>query len=144
MHKVEFENVTLWHADCLDVLPLLSGVDAVITDPPYGLGAKMKGGTWAAQPHNEGFLKWDMAIEQRWIDAILSLNTPAVIWGGNYFADCLPATSRWLVWDKGQRIKQSDGELAWTSLDGALRIKTLNRVSIMLDGAMHPTQKLLL
>lgn len=35
MHKVEFENVTLWHADCLDVLPLLSGVDAVITDPPY-------------------------------------------------------------------------------------------------------------
>jgi site-specific DNA-methyltransferase (adenine-specific) len=39
MHKVEFENITLWHADCLEVLPLLSCVDAVISDPPYGMTA---------------------------------------------------------------------------------------------------------
>ena len=32
-------NVQLWNADCLDVLPLLLGVDAVITDPPYGINA---------------------------------------------------------------------------------------------------------
>jgi DNA modification methylase len=47
----------------------------------------------------------------------------------------------WLVWDKGQRIAQSDGELAFTSRDKALRIFTLNRVELMLDGAQHPTQK---
>jgi site-specific DNA-methyltransferase (adenine-specific) len=29
------ENVTLYLGDCLDILPGLSGVDAVITDPPY-------------------------------------------------------------------------------------------------------------
>jgi DNA modification methylase len=63
------------------------------------------------------------------------------MWGGNYFADILPPTSKWLVWDKGQRINQSDGELAWTSLPGALRIHTLNRVELMTDGAEHPTQK---
>ena len=45
------------------------------------------------------------------------------------------------MWDKGQRINQSDGELAYTSLDGALRIWTLNRVALMQDGAQHPTQK---
>jgi len=39
LHKVEFENVTLYHADCLDVLPLLPKVDALITDPPYGIFA---------------------------------------------------------------------------------------------------------
>jgi DNA modification methylase len=63
------------------------------------------------------------------------------MWGGNYFADVLPPTSKWFVWDKGQRINQSDGELAWTSLPGALRIMTLNRVELMTDGAEHPTQK---
>jgi len=35
-----FENdvVTLYHGDCLEVLPELSGVEAFIEDPPYGLG----------------------------------------------------------------------------------------------------------
>jgi hypothetical protein len=64
-----------------------------------------------------------------------------IIWGGNYFADFLPPTGKWLVWDKGQRINQSDGELAYTSMQGALRIFDLNRVSLMMDGAEHPTQK---
>jgi hypothetical protein len=45
------------------------------------------------------------------------------------------------VWDKGQRINQSDGELAWTSIGGALRIFDQNRVALLLDGAEHPTQK---
>jgi hypothetical protein len=47
----------------------------------------------------------------------------------------------WLVWDKGQRISQSDCELAYTTLDKALRSMTLNRAAIAQDGAVHPTQK---
>ena len=33
------ERVTLWHGDCLDVLPALpdASVDAIVTDPPYSL-----------------------------------------------------------------------------------------------------------
>ena len=46
-----------------------------------------------------------------------------------------------MFWDKGQRIDQSDGELAYTNLDQALRVFTLNRASIARDGAVHPTQK---
>jgi len=44
------EHVTLWHGDCLDVLADLptASVDAVITDPPYNLTTKKKGGTGAA------------------------------------------------------------------------------------------------
>ncbi|HMN15851.1 MAG TPA: site-specific DNA-methyltransferase [Bellilinea sp.] len=37
MHKVEFENCTLYLGDCRDILPMLTGVDVVVTDPPYGL-----------------------------------------------------------------------------------------------------------
>ena len=31
-------NATLYRADCFDVLPTLSGIGAVVTDPPYGIG----------------------------------------------------------------------------------------------------------
>ena len=72
---------------------------------------------------------------------IAAASDDAIVWGGNYFADMLPPTSGWLVWDKGQRINQSDGELAWTSLQSALRICTMNRVELLLDGTDHPTQK---
>jgi DNA modification methylase len=47
----------------------------------------------------------------------------------------------WLVWDKGQRISQSDCELAFTNMQKALRVFTLNRAAINQDGAVHPTQK---
>jgi len=72
---------------------------------------------------------------------ILEAGKNQIIWGGNYFTDLLPPTMQWLVWDKGQRINQSDGELAWTSQQKALRITERNRVALMQDGAVHPTQK---
>ncbi len=31
------DHVTLYHGDCLEVLPTLSGVDCVVTSPPYNL-----------------------------------------------------------------------------------------------------------
>lgn len=30
-------GITIYHADCRDVLPLLAEVDVVLTDPPYGI-----------------------------------------------------------------------------------------------------------
>jgi site-specific DNA-methyltransferase (adenine-specific) len=38
VEKVVIGNATLYRADCFDVLPGLSGIDAVVTDPPYGIG----------------------------------------------------------------------------------------------------------
>lgn len=35
---VTIGNATLYHGDCFDILPTLQRVDAVITDPPYGIG----------------------------------------------------------------------------------------------------------
>ncbi len=34
------DSVTIYHADCLEVLPGLSGVDLCLTDPPYNVGVK--------------------------------------------------------------------------------------------------------
>lgn len=131
--------------DCLEVMPTLGrAFDLCLTDPPYGIG---KDGQRESTGRHGGrkayeFGDWDAERPPRQaFDFMFILAREQVIWGGNYFADMLPATGKWLVWDKGQRINQSDGELAWTSREGALRIYTLNRVALMQDGAVHPTQK---
>ena len=134
----------LINADCKEVLPLLPRVDAVVTDPPYGIGRdgqkKTTGGNGGRKAYE--FRGWDKDRPEKEIfAAMLKCSYDQVIWGGNYFADLLPATGKWLVWDKGQRINQSDGELAYTSRAGALRIFTQNRVALLVEGAEHPTQK---
>ena len=45
MSRVEvIGNATLYLGDCRDILPTLPNVDAVVTDPPYGIADKWKGG----------------------------------------------------------------------------------------------------
>ena len=142
--KVIIGNAELWHGDCREILPTLPKVDAVITDPPYGInkdGQNKSSGKHGGRKAYE-FLNWDAERPDFTVfELILRGASKHVIWGGNYFADMLPANGKWLVWDKGQRINQSDGELAWTSKFGALRICTINRVELLTDGASHPTQK---
>ena len=117
---------------------------AILTDPPYGIGidgqARRIRGKKSDRKGYE-FKGWD---SHRPVDAlrlIAALDCPKIIWGGNYFADLFPKGEKWLSWDKGQRLSQSDCELAYTNLTGALRVFTLNRVALLQDGAVHPTQK---
>jgi len=139
----ERNGITIYHGDCREILPTIKA-DCVVTDPPYGIGRDGQTRSTGKHGGRKGyeFLGWDSARPHRdTFDAILASSDEQIIWGGNYFADMLPPSMGWLVWDKGQRINQSDGELAWTSMEQALRICTLNRVELMIDGAQHPTQK---
>lgn len=61
--KVTIGNAELWHGDCREVLPLLGHVDAVITDPPYGLGDRMQGGTWGSAEKYKDLVGWDSKPE---------------------------------------------------------------------------------
>ncbi|MGI9490465.1 MAG: DNA-methyltransferase [Geminicoccaceae bacterium] len=36
--RVEIGDCTLYLGDCLEIMPMLGAVDAVVTDPPYGIG----------------------------------------------------------------------------------------------------------
>lgn len=137
--------VTIYHGDCAVIAPQLGTFDLLCTDPPYGIGrdgqVRSRGKHGGRKAYEFG--GWDSTRPAAHVLQMLLDKAPVhIVWGGNYFSDVLPVGSRWLVWDKGQRISQSDGELAWTSLDGeALRIATFNRVEIALDGAQHVTQK---
>ena len=144
IEPVTIGRATLYQADCREVMAELFGRFCVLTDPPYGIGKDGQKRTTGGHGGRKGyaFKGWDAERPPKDVfDMMLSLSDDIIIWGGNYFADILPATGKWLVWDKGQRINQSDGELAWTSYEGALRVKVLNRVELMKDGAVHPTQK---
>lgn len=86
MRKETIGDCTLYLGDCLTIMPTLDKVDACVTDPPYGLGKKMSGGTWATKSsHYKDMHTWDLVANQEWIEAIISLNVPSIIWGGNYF-----------------------------------------------------------
>ncbi len=138
---------TLYLGDNLKILPALGHVGAIVTDPPYGIGAdasraKVKGKSgWAYY----GESNWDVERPDREIfDLMLKQSDLQIIWGGNYFTDYLPPTMRWLIWDKGQRdFSLADGEVAWTNQMKAMRIKTYSRGKALSrrDGNFHPTQK---
>lgn len=143
-HYYQDDWVTIYMGDNREIVPQLGRFDLLLTDPPYGIskdGQEQSTGAHGGRKAYD-FLGWDAERPRRaTFDLLRASCDEQVIWGGNYFADLLPPTMRWLVWDKGQRINQSDGELAWTSAQAALRIFTLNRVALMQDGAEHPTQK---
>ena len=144
MEKVIIGNAELYLGDCRDVLPTLGKVDAVLTDPPYGIKRDGKLKSTGSHGGHKGyeFMGCDFETPKKELfDLLAEMSDAQVVWGGNYFADKLKPTSKWLFWDKGQRIDQADGELAWTSFDGALRVFTLNRVALSSDGAQHPNQK---
>jgi DNA modification methylase len=131
--------------DCLEVMPGLGRVDAVVTDPPYGIDYGNAGGFsadhgWASR---KGAAEWDKERPAPEVFAsILGLSKEQIIWGGNYFADLLPPSMRWLAWDKGQRdFSLADMELAWTSQQKAVRVFTYPRGKAVQDGKQHPTQK---
>lgn len=134
-------NSTLYLGDCCDILPTLPKVDAVITDPPYGIG-EHGGGFRGRKGQNirvHENLGWDKQRPDADTFALVLAAAPEhVIWGGNYFADLLPPSKGWLYWQKLMGGDFADGELAWTTRDKALREFTKCPKG---QGAEHPTQK---
>lgn len=145
MNPVLIGNATLYLGDCMDILPMLGKVDAVITDPPYGLGDKWQGGggskksSWKFDPSEA--MAWD-GFTSEGVEALATLAPEVVIWGGNYYA--MPPSRCWLLWDKKQNDDWTTGqaEMAWTNLDRPVRVFRFAQCEQANEGAKyHPTQK---
>ncbi len=151
---VTIGDATLYHGDCLEILPTLPKVDAVITDPPYGiLNLAGEGSTTAVRksPRQQGSgtlknrllnvsdVRWDVAPSPDVFDRLRAMSREQIVWGGNYFP--LPPTRGVLVWDKEQPWENfSQVELAWTNLArpaGIFRASATRST----PGKEHPTQK---
>lgn len=82
MRTETIHDATLYLGDCREVLPTLGRVDAVVTDPPYGLGDKLQGGTWGATAEFADMLRWDVAPPAEALLAELRALAPCIFWGG--------------------------------------------------------------
>ena len=125
--------------------------ELLLTDPPYGIdyGGMLKGkGDGKGGADKNGWKSydspdWDKSKPENGVlQYLCQITENQIIWGGNYFTDDLPPTMGWLIWDKGQRgFSLADGEMAWTSFNNALRIKSYARALANQEEKNHPTQK---
>ena len=139
-------NATLYLGDCREILPTLPKVDAVITDPPYGIGSwSSTGGNSLSAQEAADANAWDVAPEADVFHSLREVSDEQVFWGGNYFIAHLGNCRAPLLWDKKNRgMHYADGEFAWTSFKtGTLRIfdKAIQGTEVRQLGREHPTQK---
>ena len=121
--------------------------DLAVVDPPYGIGRCGQIETFTKNPkHKRKYFQnksWDYEIpNEEYFNELFRVSQNVIIWGANYFTEFLPPSMGWIFWDKGQDLSMSDGELAFTSYEKALRRIKINRCQLMVEGGtIHPTQK---
>ncbi len=142
----EADGITIYHGDCLDVLPQLKKVDLVLTDPPYGIDYNAEklnlktSQSYGDITNDTGDFDFSSIFE---IDACL------VVFGANCFPHLLPVRGRWICWYKrGEGADKALGspfELAWESrMSGYDKFyKVVHGGFVNSDGGKryHPTQK---
>lgn len=129
---------TIYHGSAEELIDRGELIDCLLTDPPYGIGARMIGGA------NAGYDVGMMADQREWdqhtfsrMSELLALAGEAIVWGGNYYA--MPPSRGWLVWDKSPKLAtMADVELAWTSMDRNSKSYSCSR---NMRNRQHPTQK---
>ena len=144
--------IELLNMDCMDYLRDCedNAFDLAIVDPPYGVkrdkGFEGFGGFGKPIARTQYKGAWDSERPQReYFDEVRRVSALQIIWGGNFFADLLPAGTHWIFWDKVQTMPTfGDGELAWTNSGR----KSIKKHTLEYNGLLgreltriHPTQK---
>ena len=101
-------EATLYLGDCMEVLPTLGKVDAVITDPPYGINySSGMGGKF-----KDVSIHADDSLRAR--DAVLAhfSGLPALVFGSWKMAKP-QGTRQTVIWDKGDHVGMGDLSIPW-------------------------------
>jgi site-specific DNA-methyltransferase (adenine-specific) len=126
---------TVYLMDCIEGMKCYPDkyFDLAIVDPPYGIGIDGQ-----KQSINNKNPKANRKAHDLW-----RVSKNQIIWGANYFVEHInKPTKGWVVWYKGQEgLTMSDAELAFSSFDSATRVVKINRVELLKEGTIHPTQK---
>jgi len=141
-------GIEIYHGDCREIAPTLGFAGLVLTDPPYGIAHptdyKSRGRGSLAPCRDYAPVHGDAEpFDPRWL---LGIGAARILWGGNHFANLLPSTGGWLVWDKERPddLDQATCELAWTDcVKGVRRYRHLwnGMIRAGTDTLSHPTQK---
>ena len=127
--------------DCIEYMKQIPDkyFDLACVDPPYGISINANIGRKKGKRKKHADVKWDNEIpSDEYFTQLFRVTKNQIIWGGNYFP--LPPTKHIIFWDKcnPDGLSFSDGELAWTSFDRAIRKWTMRNTT---GNKIHPTQK---
>ncbi len=156
----EHDGIRIYHGDCREIVPALFheplATVLVSGDPPYGTGLKNQG---RANRHGKNPIRGCTPKARDWLPCIGNdesfdpgpwLAWPRlVLWGANHYADRLPPSPSWIVWDKREARasdNSADCEMAWTNLGGPARLfhhmwRGTCRASETGEEHLHPMQK---
>lgn len=131
-------DATLYLGDCLEVLPTLGPVDAVVTDPQWGNSTKCnaqrftrRSSPWWSEVDTSKIIAHDdIRNDDKEFDPRPFLVAETILWGANWYTRHLPHSGGWLIWDKRKGAESlaekgwplGEAELAWTNILGATRV----------------------
>lgn len=127
--------------DCREVLQGIEYVDALVTDPPYGVLSESGSAATRRSGGNsdKGVMAWDVAPGHDLLQTMIRCARWSAIWGGCHLE--LPPTLGYLVWDKQiDGLNFGEVEYCWTNAKFAPRMFRYRAVGID-GGKIHPTQK---
>ena len=138
-----------YNIDCMEAMKAFPDkhFELAIVDPPYGIKRAGQIETFTKEKKHKrkhfDIKDWDNKTpNELYFDELFRVSKNQIIWGANYFVNHLFSSMGWIFWDKGQDLSMSDGELAFTSFERALRRIKINRGQLMIEGGtIHPTQK---
>ncbi len=140
-------GITIYHGDCRDLVPHLSAI-SVVTDPPYGIDyTPLRGSNGSKMWGQERVTGDDVEFDPHWLVYDSARFPVVILWGANNFADKLPASRGWLLWDKTRDgIREgfiySHFEMAWCNCLTRTQKFALNwQGADRHEGFFHPTQK---
>lgn len=149
MNFEQLSTIKAYNADCMQIMKQYPDkyFDLAIVDPPYGLGIdgqrKSINKTTKYNRKEHKSKGWDNSIpELGYFTELFRVSKNQIIWGANYMVEFLYPKKGWIVWDKGQyNLTMSDCELAYSSFDCKTRVYNKNRVELLKQGTIHPTEK---
>lgn len=137
-------KVNLFQGNCMDLMASKPDnyYDLAVVDPEYGIGASEMTMGSGRHKFKKG-KKWDSKPPDiTYFNELFRISRNQIIWGGNYFADKLPITPHWLLWDKqNPNLSFAEGELAWVRVGKNLRIFKHYSALVEKGGKIHNTQK---
>lgn len=156
----EDSAVRIYHGDCREIAPGLQ-YDIVLSDPPWGSNTACN-----SQRFVSSYSPWWSEIDRSKVvahsrvvgddetfDPRPWIDRPSILWGANHFAEHLPPSGGWLVWDKRAGVEDladkgwplGEAELAWTNVRGSTRVFRNLWVGLLRREERgehyHPTQK---
>lgn len=160
MRKEIIGDATLYLADSFD-LQALSDEVAIVTDPPWGASTKCNARRftraespwWSNVDTSKITAHSDIVGDNQTFDPRPFVRKETILWGANWFAERLPPSGGWLVWDKRKGAEDmakkgwplGEAEVAWTNVVGAPRVFRNLWAGLLRSSEkgehFHPTQK---